>query len=100
MTGTTKYFKRSVATEVPVWNSESCIQCLQCAVACPHAVIRAYLAEESETANSPIKFLDAKNPVANKYGKYKFAIQASPLDCTGCTVCVKICPKPGTLTMT
>lgn len=100
MTGTTKYFKRGIATEVPVWNSESCIQCLQCAVACPHAVIRPYLADESETSGAPLKFLDAKNPVANKYGKYKFAIQASPLDCTGCAVCVKICPKPGTLTMT
>lgn len=100
MIGTTRFYKRAVAVSVPVWNSETCIQCLQCVVACPHAVIRPYLAEEGEAAGAPLKFLDAKNPVANKYGKYKFAIQASPLDCTGCSVCAKICPKPGTLVMT
>lgn len=72
-----------------------------CAISCPHAVIRPYLANEDEIKDSPIKFLDSKNPVAAKYGKFKFAIQASVLDCTGCGVCVKVCPTAakGTLTM-
>lgn len=101
MTGTTRYYKRGIAVSVPVWSSETCIQCLQCATACPHAVIRPYLATEAEIQNSPIKFLDAKNPTVAKYGQYKFAIQASPLDCTGCAVCAKVCPTAakGTLTM-
>lgn len=70
-------------------------------MACPHAVIRPYLATEEETKDSPIKFVDAKNAVAAKYGKFKYAIQASPFDCTGCGLCVKVCPtaNKGTLTM-
>lgn len=74
---------------------------MNCVVACPHAVIRPYLATEEEIANSPITFIDSKNVVAAKYGKFKFAIQASPYDCTGCGLCAKICPTAakGTLKM-
>lgn len=99
MTGTTRYYKRGIAVQIPVWTADTCVQCLQCAVSCPHAVIRPYLATEAEVADSPIKFLDAKNPTVAKYGKFKFCIQASPLDCTGCGVCTKVCPtaKQGTL---
>lgn len=101
MTGTTHFYKRGIAVSIPVWNADTCIQCLQCVIVCPHAVIRPSLATEEEIVGSPIKFLDAKNPIVAKYGKFKFAIQASPLDCTGCGVCVKTCPTAakGTLTM-
>lgn len=72
-----------------------------CVIACPHAVIRPYLATEEEIVGSPIKFLESKNATVAKHGKFRFAIQASPLDCTGCGVCAKICPTAakGTLTM-
>ncbi|KAH0575808.1 Pyruvate-flavodoxin oxidoreductase 4 [Spironucleus salmonicida] len=103
MTGTTKYFKRSIAVQVPVWESATCIQCNLCVVSCPHAVIRPYLATNEEAAKAPegFNFLDSKNKIVEKYGKFKFAIQASPLDCTGCAVCVQVCPTAakGTLKM-
>ena len=70
---------------------------------CPHAVIRPYLATNEEAAKAPegFTYLDSKNKVVEKYGKFKYAIQASPLDCTGCGVCVAVCPTAakGTLTM-
>ena len=101
MTGTTRYYKRGIAVSVPVWTADTCVQCNSCVIACPHAVIRPYLATEEEIKDSPVKFLDAKNPIVKKYGTYKFAIQASPLDCTGCGVCTKVCPTAakGTLVM-
>ncbi|KAH0575862.1 Pyruvate-flavodoxin oxidoreductase 3 [Spironucleus salmonicida] len=103
MTGTTKYFKRSIAVQVPVWESATCIQCNLCVVACPHAVIRPYLATDEEAAKAPesVKMLVSKNKIVEKYGQFKFAIQASPLDCTGCGVCVNVCPTAakGTLKM-
>lgn len=68
MTGTTHFYKRGIAVSVPVWTADTCVQCMICASVCPHAVIRPYLATEAEIKNSPIKFLDAKNAVANKYG--------------------------------
>jgi len=74
MTGTTRYYKRGIAVSIPVWNSETCIQCTMCSIACPHAVIRPYLATEEETKDSPIKWLDSKNAVAAKYGQFKYAI--------------------------
>ena len=101
ITGTTRYAKRGIAVTIPVWQADTCIQCTNCAVACPHAVIRPYLANEDEISNSPIKFLEAKNALAKKHAKY-FAIQPSPFDCTGCGVCVASCPtaQKGTLVMT
>lgn len=72
---------------------------------CPHAVIRPYLLNADEASKLPadIKALDSRNPVAKKYGDFKLVLQASPLDCTGCAVCVKTCPvakEKGTLVMT
>ena len=87
--GTAAYEKRGVATHTPLWQPESCIQCNQCAFACPHAAIRPFLIDENEAKNAPenAKMLDAMG-----YKGYKFAIVVSPLDCTGCGVCITVCP--------
>ena len=86
-TGTSAYEKRNIATMLPKWIKENCIQCNQCALVCPHAVIRPYLVEsDSELA----KEVDAK-PAIGIPG-YSFKIQISPSDCTGCENCVKACP--------
>jgi pyruvate-ferredoxin/flavodoxin oxidoreductase len=89
--GSTAYEKRGIADYVPEWISDNCIQCNQCAFACPHAVIRPFLLTEEEMANAPegLNTLDAR-------GKglvgLKYKIQISTLDCTGCGVCVEVCP--------
>ena len=101
ITGTTRYAKRGIAATIPRWQAETCIQCTNCAVCCPHAVIRPYLASKQECEDAPIKFIETKNEVAKKYGGEMFAIQPSPYDCTGCGVCVESCPtaSKGTLRM-
>ena len=91
--GTTAYEKRGIANFVPEWRSENCIQCNQCVFACPHAVIRAFLADGTEAQNAPegAKLLQAKGKGMEGY---KFTIQVSTLDCTECGVCVQVCPTP------
>ena len=90
--GTAAYEKRGVATDVPLWKPENCIQCNQCAFVCPHACIRPFLCTEEEVANAPAeaKFLDATG-----FKGYKYHLAISTLDCTGCGVCLTVCPgKP------
>ncbi len=87
-TGTTKYEKRGIAVEVPMWIPENCIQCNQCALVCPHASIRPFVMTEETKA--PETFVAKK---ANGVGDGKlFRIQVSPYDCTGCGSCVNVCP--------
>ena len=87
-TGTTKYEKRGIAVEVPMWIPENCIQCNQCALVCPHASIRPFVMTEETEA--PATFVAKK---ANGVGDGKlFRIQVSPYDCTGCGSCVNVCP--------
>ena len=89
--GTTAYEKRGIAEEVSTWISENCIQCNQCAYACPHACIRPILATEEEVANAPVeaKWVDARGKGLEGL---KYRIQVSVLDCTGCGVCINTCP--------
>ncbi len=93
--GSTQFEKRGIATMVPQWNEDTCIQCNQCAFECPHAVIRPFLMDEEEFNNAPQTVkehsLDAKGK-GIKEENLKYKIQVSILDCTGCNVCVDICP--------
>ena len=92
-TGTAKWEKRGVAQEIPVWDADVCVQCGKCIMVCPHAVIRAKAYEESELAKAPdgFKFTEVKDK-AKAFQGQKFTIQVSPEDCTGCGVCVDVCP--------
>ena len=87
--GTTAYEKRGIATQIPVWDSTACIQCNRCSYVCPHAVIRPYLLTEEEAANAPEGFISVP---ANGAKDYKFSLQISEMDCTGCGSCVASCP--------
>ncbi len=86
-TGTTKYEKRGIAVNVPEWQIENCIQCNQCSLVCPHACIRPVLVEEG--VETPASF---QTKPATGFKGYKYRMQVSPLDCTGCGNCADICP--------
>ncbi len=91
--GSTAYEKRGIANKVPRWIEENCIQCNQCAFACPHSVIRPYLLTDEELKNAPegTTTLDARG---KGISDLNYRIQVSTLDCTGCGVCVEVCPAP------
>ncbi len=97
--GTSKYEKRGIAVEVPVWDSAKCLQCNMCSYVCPHAVIRPFLLDEKEADNVPSGFqmTDAKGTGLEGL---KYSIQVAALDCTGCGSCSKVCPaKEKAITM-
>ncbi len=88
--GSSAYEKRGVAVDVPVWYEQNCIQCNNCAFVCPHAAIRPFAMNEEEAANAPAVTKFTAKPVIKT--NYKFTMAISPLDCMGCTLCVKACP--------
>jgi len=92
-TGTSKWEKRRIAQEVPVWDKSVCIQCGKCAYVCPHAVIRVNAFSPDTIKDAPTSFevVDSKVPDLKEKG-FKFTLQISADDCTGCGICVDICP--------
>jgi pyruvate-ferredoxin/flavodoxin oxidoreductase len=97
--GTAAYEKRGVASHLPEWIPENCIQCNQCSFVCPHASIRPVLLNEEEKANAPDSFVTIK-AIGKGLQGYDYRIQLSPLDCMGCGNCADVCPaKKKALTM-
>ena len=95
--GTAAYEKRGVATNVPQWNKDTCIQCNQCSFVCPHATIRPVLVKKDAERPADFETVQAKGKGLEGYD---YRIQISPLDCMGCGVCVDVCPsKTKSLTM-
>ena len=90
-TGTTKYEKRSIAKEIPIWDPDVCIDCGKCAIVCPHATIRMKVFGDDIAAAVPDDFLT--KPFRSKdLAGHHLTIQVAPDDCTGCGVCVDVCP--------
>jgi pyruvate-ferredoxin/flavodoxin oxidoreductase len=89
--GTTKWEKRNIAQEIPVWDADVCVQCGKCVMVCPHAVIRSKVYEPEQLANAPATF-KSTNAKDKDWRDLKFTIQVAAEDCTGCGVCVDICP--------
>jgi len=90
--GHTQWAKRGVAPSIPVVDMDKCTQCNKCSAICPHAVIRPFLASQSEMKAAPLSFKSKRAQGGHAMTGLEFRIQASPLDCTGCQVCVTSCP--------
>lgn len=89
---TTQWEKRNIGLEVPLWDPDVCIQCGKCVLVCPHAVIRSKLVHESEMANAPEGFVVTENRWREVDSSYKYTLQVAMEDCTGCALCVEVCP--------
>ena len=90
-TGTARYEKRNIALEIPVWDSALCIQCNKCAMVCPHAAIRAKFYPPEDLAGAPADFLSTPFR-STEFPGQRYTLQVAPEDCTGCSVCVQVCP--------
>ncbi len=90
-TATAQWEKRNIALEIPVWDEEICIQCGKCVLVCPHAVIRAKLYGPEALGGAPPSFKSAK-PRWKEFEHLRYSLQVAPEDCTGCSLCVQICP--------
>jgi pyruvate-ferredoxin/flavodoxin oxidoreductase len=90
-TGTSKWEKRNIAQSIPVWDADVCVQCGKCIMVCPHAVIRAKAYEPAQLANAPATFKSTDARDKDFVGE-KYTIQVAPEDCTGCGICVDVCP--------
>jgi pyruvate-ferredoxin/flavodoxin oxidoreductase len=90
-TGTTKWEKRNIAQDIPVWDPDTCIQCGKCVMVCPHSVIRAKIAPQAAMAGAPEGFLTAA-PKWKEFHDDVYTLQVAAEDCTGCGLCVEVCP--------
>jgi pyruvate-ferredoxin/flavodoxin oxidoreductase len=90
-TGTARFEKRAIAKEIPIWDPEICIDCGKCAIVCPHATIRMKVFAPEVVAGAPSEFVDKPFRSKDLTG-HRLAIQVAPDDCTGCGVCVDVCP--------
>ncbi len=90
-TGTSQWEKRDIAHEIPIWNSDLCIQCGNCSIVCPHAAIRAKFYPVEELAGAPDSF-KSEHVTSRGFPDVRYTLQVYPEDCTGCQLCVKACP--------
>ena len=91
-TGTCRWEKRNIGLEIPAWDTEICIQCGKCAMVCPHATIRIKAYPEELVKNAPPTFKWMKAKGAEFEPDFAYTIQIAPEDCTGCGICVDVCP--------
>ncbi len=90
-TGTTQWEKRNIALEIPIWDPQVCIQCNKCAMVCPHAAVRAKAFDSSYLGKAPASFRSTDYK-GKEFKGQKFVIQVAPEVCTGCKLCVAVCP--------
>ena len=89
--GTTQWEKRCIAQDIPVWDESVCIQCGKCVIVCPHAVIRVKMADPKQLESAPAGFKSIK-AMNRDFAGQSYTLQIAPEDCTGCALCVEVCP--------
>ncbi len=89
--GTSRYEKRNIAPEIPVWEPDICIQCNQCSFVCPHATIRTKVFDSAYASGAPETFKSTEAR-GREFAGMRYTVQVAPEDCTGCGVCVEMCP--------
>jgi len=89
--GTAKWEKRNIALDIPVWDEKICIQCNKCAMVCPHAAIRVKVYDQESLKDKPETFKSMPYK-GNEFKGDAYTVQVAPEDCTGCTLCVEVCP--------
>ncbi len=90
-TGTSRWEKRGIADEIPIWDPSLCIDCGKCAIVCPHAAIRIKICPQSDLDSAPAT-LQSKKYNDRALKEHRLIVQVAPDDCTGCGICVDICP--------
>jgi pyruvate-ferredoxin/flavodoxin oxidoreductase len=95
-TGTSQWEKRNIAIEIPVWEPDVCVQCSKCVMVCPHAAIRSKIYTVGELNKAPVTF-KSTHAKDKDFAGQQFTIQVAPEDCTGCGICVDICPAKNKL---
>ncbi|HVS52841.1 MAG TPA: pyruvate:ferredoxin (flavodoxin) oxidoreductase [Opitutaceae bacterium] len=90
-TGTAAFEKRNIALEIPAWDASLCIQCNKCVMVCPHAAIRAKFCAPEQLAGAPKDFLSVPFR-SSEFPGQRYTLQVAPEDCTGCSLCVQVCP--------
>jgi len=89
---TTQWEKRNIALDIPVWEADLCIQCGKCVMVCPHAVIRHKVYDEKLVTSAPETFKHMPSKFKEFSQGFAYTVQVAPEDCTGCTLCVEVCP--------
>jgi len=92
--GTSQWQKRNLAPEIPVWDEQLCIQCGKCVLVCPHAALRAKVYDPAHLDAAPFEFKSA-TPQWKSLSGLRYTLQVAPEDCTGCSLCVQVCPVHG-----
>ena len=91
-TGTSRFEKRALATDVPIWQPDLCVQCNFCSMICPHSAIQTKLYAPAALAGAPAGFRSLGQSFDAKLGDLRFSVQVAPEDCTGCGLCIEVCP--------
>ena len=91
-TGTSRYEKRAIAVEIPIWDAELCVQCNRCSMICPHAAIRTSVFDPEQVADAPPEFRHVAETHTPELDGLRYVVQVAPDDCTGCRLCVEVCP--------
>ena len=90
--GTSQFEKRALALEIPIWQPEVCVQCNFCSMVCPHAAIQTKVFDPAQLATAPASFRSVPETFEPALDGLRYAVQVAPEDCTGCGLCIEVCP--------